>query len=438
MICPVPHRILATAVAALAVVSAFADLNGSYILPQDHAAIAYSTAPVTDRVAAIQAQLRTGKLKLKYDDRHGYLEPLLKALNIPIASQVLVFSKTSFQAPRISPRTARALYFSSDVYVGWVPGGDVVEIAAMDPRQGVIFYTMDQDAAAKPRIDRRDECLQCHASGGTLGVPGLIVRSVFVERSGMPLFNAGGFVTDHRSPLAERWGGWYVTGTHGAARHMGNVFAQDRDHPDRLDRESGANAASLKDRIDTANYLAPSSDIVALMVLEHQTRMLNLLTRVGWETRLALADQQAINRALGEPADTLGDSTRRRIDNAVEELVKYLLFAEEAPLESPIAGAADFAAAFQSQGPRDRQGRSLRDLDMTTRMFRHPCSYLIYSEAFDSLPPAALDRIYHRLHEILTGADRSATYKRLTSADRKAVLEILLDTKRTLPAEWRN
>jgi hypothetical protein len=180
---------------------------------------------------------------------------------------------------------ARALYFTDDVSVGRVPGGDVVEIASVDPRQGVVFYTMDQESGPKPRIDRRDECLQCHASGGTLGVPGLMVRSVFVERSGMPLFNAGGFVTDHRSPLSQRWGGWYVTGTHGSQRHMGNVFVEDRDHPDVLDREKGANVTDLHGRIDIERYLAPSSDIVALMVLEHQTRMTNLITRVGWEVR---------------------------------------------------------------------------------------------------------------------------------------------------------
>ena len=303
---------LLAGLAAVVAAYAFADFDGSYILPQNHAAIQYNTAPVTDRVAGLQRQLRDGKAKLEFDDQHGYLKAVLKALNVPVSSQVLVYSKTSFQAPRISPRMARALYFTDDVFVGWVPGGDVLEIASVDPRQGVVFYTMDQDPGPKPRIDRRDECLQCHASGGTLGVPGLVVRSVYVERSGMPLFNAGGFVTDHRSPLSQRWGGWYVTGTHGSQRHMGNVFVEDRDHPDELDREKGANVTDLKGRIDIENYLAPSSDIVALMVLEHQTRMTNLITRVGWEIRMALSDQKAINQALKEPEDQIGDSTRRQ------------------------------------------------------------------------------------------------------------------------------
>lgn len=332
---------------------------------------------------------------------------------------------------------ARALYFGDDVSVGWVPGGDVLEFAATDPRQGVVFYTMDQDPNAMPRIDRRDECLQCHASGGTLGVPGLMVRSVYVERSGMPLFSAGGFVTDHRSPLSQRWGGWYVTGSHGSQRHMGNVFAEDRDHPEDLDREKGANVTDLKGRIDIANYLAPSSDIVALMVLEHQTRMTNLITRVGWETRMALNDQKAINKALGEPEDRISDSGRRRIDNAAEALLKYMLFADEALLEAPVSGSSGFAAEFEKRGPQDKAGRSLRQLDLTHRMFRYPCSYLIYSDAFDALPPTVRDRIYRRLWEVLTGVDQTPLFQRLTSTDRKAIYEILLDTKKDLPAYWR-
>ncbi len=430
------YKILA-GLAAVTAAFAFADFDGSYILPLDHAAIQYNTTAVTDRVAGLQQRLRQGAATLKFDGRHGYLSAVLKALNVPVSSQVLVYSKTSFQAPRISPRMARALYFTEDVYVGWVPNGDVVEIASLDPRQGVIFYTLDQVEGAKPRIDRRDECLQCHASAGTLGVPGVFVRSVFVERSGMPLFHAGGFVTDHRSPLSQRWGGWYVTGTHGSQRHMGNVFAEDRDHPDDLDREKGANVTDLKGRIDVENYLAPTSDIVALMVLEHQTRMTNLITRVAWEVRMALSDQQAMNEALQKPAGEMGDTTRRRIDNAAESLLKYTLFTDEALLEAPVKGAAAYAKAFQDQGPRDHAGRSLRDLDLTRRLFRYPCSYLIYSAAFDGLPPVARDRFYRRLWEVLMGADQTPVYSRLTAADRRAIYEILSDTKRDLPEYWR-
>ena len=408
---------------------AFADLDGSYVLPTEHAAIAYDKAPVSERIAALQQKLASGDVRLDFDDAHGYLAAVLRALAVPVSSQVLVFSKTSFQAPKISPRTPRALYFSDDMSVGWVPGGDVVEIAAVDPHQGVIFYTLDQEKVAKPRFDRRGECLQCHASGGTLGVPGLVVRSVYPERSGMPLFHAGGFVTDHRSPLSERWGGWYVTGTHGSARHMGNVTAADKEHPDQLDREQGANLTELKDRIDTGVYLSPHSDLVALMVLEHQTRMTNLITRVGWEARLAIHDQRAINQALGEPLDQMGESATRRIHNAVEAMLKYMLFTDEAKLEAPVKGTSAFAREFAAQGPRDHAGRSLRDLDLDRRLFRYPLSFLIYSAQFEGLPQVVRDRVYQRLREILSGQDKSAAYARLTNPDRQVLLEILRDTK---------
>ena len=227
----------------------------------------------------------------------------------------------------------------------------------------------------------------------------------------MPLFHAGGFVTDHRSPLSQRWGGWYVTGTHGSQRHMGNVFVEDRDHPDELDREQGANVTDLKGRIDTGMYLSPHSDIVALMALEHQTRMTNLITRVGWETRMAWrpeGDQPGAEGAGGP----IGESARRRIDNAAEALLKYMLFTDEALLDAPVEGTSTFATEFAARGPRDHAGRSLRDFDLTRRMFRYPCSFLIYSAAFDALPAPARDRIYRRLWEVLTGADQTPVYGR--------------------------
>src|SRR4051794_25551107 len=174
-----------------AAVCAFAGLEGSHVLPADHEAILYSKAPLDDVVTQLQSKVASGGVKLEYDPTFGYLPAVLKQLNVPTSSQVLVFSKTSFQAPRISPRVPRALYFNDEVSVGFVRGGDVVELAAADPKQGIVFYTLDQEKTSKPRFDRQDQCLQCHASGGTLGVPGLVVRSVFPDRTGMPVFQAG-------------------------------------------------------------------------------------------------------------------------------------------------------------------------------------------------------------------------------------------------------
>jgi hypothetical protein len=306
----------------------------------------------------------------------------------------------------------------------------------VDPKQGVIFYTLDQEESEKPRFDRRDTCLQCHATGATLGVPGLVVRSVYPEPSGMPLFNAKTFVTDHRSPLKERWGGWYVSGKHGSQIHMGNAVSRDRDNPENLDTSGTQNLIDLHWRFDTGAYPVPHSDIVALMVLEHQSRMTNLITRVGFEARMALHENAAMNKALEQPEGHISESVTRRVHSAADELVEYLLFAEEARLTEPIQGVSGFTESFGRGAPRDSQGRSLRDLDLKTRLLRYPCSYLIYSEAFDGMPPMALDRIYRRLWEVLAKEEAGPKFAHLSKEDRRAILEILLATKKGLPAYW--
>jgi hypothetical protein len=407
------HRVLWLALATVAL--AVAGIDELAILPMDDPAIQYTSGPVHDRVSALQQRLAKGEIKLAHDQEFGYLPSLLKALDVPQSSQVLVFSKTSFQAPKIAPRTPRALYHTDDVMVGYVRGGDVLELAAVDPQQGVVFYTLDQWEGTRPAIVRRGECFQCHVGAATLGVPGLVVRSVHAERTGYALLDAPAFVTDHRSPLQQRWGGWYVTGTHGSQLHMGNQTVESRDDPE-LDLSVGANVTDLTHYFDKYAYLQPTSDIVSLMMLEHKTRMTNLITRLGWETRLGMDEA--------------------RLAATAEELVRYMLFADETPLTAPIKGSAAYAAEFTARGPKDRRGRSLRDLDMTTRMLRYPCSFLIYSAQFDGLPQSAKDRVYRRLYSVLSGEDQSAAYARLNQADRQAILEILRDTKKDLAAYW--
>lgn len=377
----------------MAAALAFSQLDGSYTLPLEDAAINYAKAPVSDRVWRLKQDLQAGKVKLAYDADLGYLPALLAELKVPVSSQVLVFSKTSFQAPRISARTPRALYFNDVVSVGYVKGGDVLELTAQDARQGTIFYTLDQEPGGAPVLLRRDECLQCHLSGRTSGVPGLMVRSVYPDSTGMPLFQAGGFMTDHRSPLKERWGGWYVTGKHGAQQHMGNTVSRNREQAD-MDYASGQNMLKLDRFFNTGAYLSPHSDIVALMVLEHMVRGHNLITRVGWETRMALAQQDAMNGLLKVPGGTVSETTRKRIDNLTEHLVKYLLFVEEAPLAGPIEGTSGFAEEFSKRGP-------LYELDLKTRLFKRPLSFLVNSEGFRALPEMVRERFWKRAGELL-------------------------------------
>lgn len=431
------HRALKILVAlGCGAVIALAGLSGSYIVPLDNEAIQYASRPIDDAVTRLQKKIASGEAKLTFEDGHGYLPSVLKAFEIPVESQILVFTKTSFQAPRINPRMPRALYFNDKVSVGFVRGGDVLEIAAHDPKQGVVFYTLDQEQTFKPKFTRADSCLQCHQTGGTLGVPGLFVSSVFPDPTGMPLFQNGTMVVNQTTPLEKRWGGWYVTGTHGKQTHRGNAVVRDRNRADQLETEGTQNRTDLTRLFDTGAYLTPHSDIAALMVIEHQTHMTNLITRVGFEARMAVHSSQVINKALGEPVDKLSESTARRINNASEELLEYMLFSQEAPLTEPVRGTSGFAEVFAKAGPRDANGRSLRDIDLTRRLFRYPCSYMIYSEAFDDMPTEARERILRRLWEVLNGDDKNPAFKHLSKEDRQAILEILTETKKNLPDWW--
>lgn len=413
----------------IAIAQVLPNLESSYVLPADHPAISYRDLGYRNAVVRLQAQLAAGTTQLAYDSVTGYLPALLKALDIPVSSQVLVFSKTSFQAARIYPHSPRAIYFNDAVSVGHVGNGDVLELIATDPNAGVVFFTLDQTRQSRPEIVRRnDECLSCHATPRTLGVPGLVVRSIHPDRTGMPVSRTSSYFTDHRSPLEQRWGGWYVTGTHGRARHMGNQMAADG--AGTLDGEAGANVVDLSRFLRPGLHLTSHSDIVALMVLEHQVRIVNLMTRVAWETRLALADHEAL-RLPNEPLSEWSASVRRRIEGPAEVLVRSLFMLDEHPLTSSVAGTSRFSKEYSSRGPRDRAGRSLYELDLTRRLYRYRLSPLIYSEQFAGMPPEVHRYILDRVDDVLTGRERGVEFAPITQTERRALRDILRDT---LPA----
>jgi hypothetical protein len=256
----------------------------------------------------------------------------------------------------------------------------------------------------------------------------MLMRSVFPASSGVPIRPLGEYITDHRSPAQQRWGGWYVTGHSGSIRHMGNSTVTNSENPDPMRNSQNLNLESLKDEFDTNAYLSPYSDIAALMVFEHQMRMMNLLTRVAWEARQS---QEQQNRPLIPNNSTIRSAGQ--LQDAVNELVDYLLFVDEAPLKSKIQGTSGFTEKFAAQGPRDSRGRSLRQLDLEHRLMSYPCSYMIYSAVFDSLPAAVKSAIYRRVWQILSGAEKSTKYAHLALSDRRAVVEILRETKPDLP-----
>ena len=407
---------------AVSVVVLLAQRQDAFQQPYNHPAIGYGTRPVHDRVAALNDKLDAGTAKLTFDRASGYLPALLTALDVPVESQMLVFSKTSAQFDRITPANPRALFFNDTVAVGWVRGSDILELAALDPQQGVGFYTIEQKAAEKPRLTKQvAECLQCHLTWDTLAVAGLAQMSTF-QMSDDPNAYANGIPVDQRTPFASRWGGWFVTGKAVPARHLGNVpvivpaaeLAKPAQRPPVLQSVDG--------RFDTNGYLTHYSDVAALMVFGHQTHMTNLLTHLGWEARVATASDGPMPP---------------RVASAARDTADYMLFVDEPPIFAKIEGSSGFAEKFSASGPRDAKGRSLKELDLTRRIMRYPCSYMIYSDTFDALPPVAKDATYRRLWQVLSGQDTDKHYAHLALADRQAIVEILRATKKDLPAYFQ-
>jgi hypothetical protein len=284
----------------------------------------------------------------------------------------------------------------------------------------VLFYTVDQSAAS-PVFTRQTSCLSCHVAPGTLGVPGLIARSNTVADDGRVITTEGTHDVTHETPHPDRWGGWFVTSEDAAPpyaqmAHRGNITFSGRGNTSNQVFVDWLGTPS-----EARGYLSGSSDIVALLAFDHQMHAINLLTRLNWESRVAAS--------LGEAAAS--EDTVRRLAN---ELADYLLFADEAPPLAALTPPPGFAASLEARTPKDRRGRSFAQLDMVNRMLRYPCSYMIYSEAFERLPRPVKDAVYQRMLSVLSGHQAQAAHVHQNAEDRRAVLEILRDTKPDFPA----
>lgn len=387
----------------------------------------YSDSPGDNRVSRLIRQLESKEIELEYTREHGHLKSILKALEISETSQVLVFSKTSLQVKYISRRNPRAIYFNDDTYVGWVRGSSLMEISTADPHLGAAFYTVEMMPWRADVEQAYYDCLGCHATSMTRGVPGHTVRSVLPKIDGSVDSQMKSTITDHSSPLSQRWGGWYVTGRHGEMKHQGNAFLRSGS----LDTRDNGNRLHLRDEFDTFDYLSPYSDIVALMVLDHQTQMHNVISLADFQVRKLqydlreLDDSKAARKEFAAQVTLIG-----------QDVVQHLLFCDEAALTGEVKGSVLYVNQFVRRGPKDELGRSLREFDLQERLFKYPCSFLLYSEAFDALQPVLRDEVLRQLHAVLVGEDRSEVYAHLDAGMRAAILQIIVSTKPGLPSEW--
>lgn len=385
---------------------------------EEYPAIGYTSAALQDPVSELLRRVEAGEVELVWNEERGYLDSLLEALDIHPDSQALVFSKTSLKNRFITPESPRALYFNDSVYVGMTFGSSALEIGAMDPNLGPVFFDMPNRAGDAVDFERQmGRCLRCHDSYGLSGggVPRFILSSNLAGADGSIVSHELSEITSTATPIRRRWGGFYVSGTHGAQEHMGNLILREVPSVLDLDLSLTGNKTDLSEFLDLSRYPSPHSDIVPLLVLEHQVELQNLITRVNYDARTLL-----------HGAGGTDEATRERLAEMSEPLVRALLMTDEAPLEDEVQGTSAFAEHFQSLGPFDARGRSLRELQLETRTFKYPLSYLIYSEAFLALPEQVRNIVYGRLGEILNRGD--AGFPRLDADLRGALQGILRDT----------
>lgn len=397
----------------------------------EEAPIHYSlTTPKDNVVAKLKNRLESGELQLHRDAKKNYLPSLLEELGIDAESQLLVFSKTSLQNDKIGPATPRAIFFNDQVHVGYVQDG-VIEIAAADAKLGMAFYTIDPRSDDLPKIERQaNRCMSCHGVARTRNVPGILVRSVFPDLSGAPIVSAGSHQTTHRSPLNQRWGGWYVTGNHGSQKHLGNFRLEEPKKPKNIDNEQGMNRETLEQYFDPSAYLRPSSDIVALMVLEHQTDGYNLLTQANLVSQHAIFNCEKLIAGGGDSVSEM-QKMHDRIATVARPLVEYLFFAEEFEISQPISSVSGYRASFELRGLRESKGRSLRDFDLTRRLFQHPLSYLIYAPVFEGIPVMLQDELATQIESVLNNPNANTKIK-LSDVDRENIKAILHE----VPPAW--
>ena len=373
-----------------------------------------------DRFTRLKAALESGEIALDRSSEKAFLVSLLKALNVPVTSQMLVFSTTSLQLNVISPANPRALYFNEDLYVGFIPRGRL-EIVSLDPELGGIFYIADiPDETRAFRAERSDRCMNCHVSEDTRYVPGLAIRSVIPGPGGGSLEGYRRGESGHGIPFNQRFGGWHVTGRHGITNHLGNLTG----------RMTAGEIITISNppgsRFSFEKYPVATSDILPQLLHEHQAGFVNRVVEAGYRSRAAL---HASNGKL-TPAQAT------ELDEQAKIITRYVLFADEVPLSAGgVEGDAAYKADFLSTRRATADGISLKDFDLRTRLFKHRCSYMIYSPVFAGLPVPMKERIYRALASALNTTNPNKDYAYLPAAEKEAIRRILAATLPDFPTD---
>jgi len=384
----------------------------------EYPVIGYGKTAPQDRFSQTMQELAESGTTLPHDaDGRGYLDAVLQALDIDPSSQVLVWSKTSLKQRFIQPSNPRSLFFNDEVYVGFVPGSSTLEIGAMDPVLGPVFFDFAQNPEApQPFKQETTRCLRCHdtysMTGG--GVPRFMLQSVLAGTDGSIVSHEISEVTDTSTPFSLRFGGWYVTGTHGEMQSMANYIINSGSMISTPDFTQTGNKTTLDEYVNLDAYLRPTSDIVALLVLEHQVEVQNAITRLNYDSRMLLDKNPQAGAA--------------ELDPLVRPLLDSLFMAHEAPLTDKVEGTSGFREYFEQQGPRDAEGRSLRELDLESRTFRLPLSYLIYSDAIKALPDPVRTRLFAQVRAVLQQENAAVDYPHLNADQRSAIVAILQET----------
>lgn len=348
-----------------------------------------------DRLARLMVEVQAGRVAVDASSERALLQSLLTGLNVPEASQLLVFSATSFQSGIVNPRSPRALYFNDDTSIGFIPGGRL-EVASFDPQGGLMFYIFDRlrSDGGLPGHTRSRSCLNCHTDTMSSGRPGFVINSVGTWWDGSSQETYRYDELGHHVPLVQRFGGWHVTGRHGMKQSHANLVGNRTPAGFKGERNEPG------DHADITRYPRPTSDILAHLVHEHQCGFTNRVTAAIYAHR--------------------EDASEAAVQKTADALVDYVLFKNEAAPPPALEGDADFVRGFQALAP----GSPLREFDLRTRLFKYRCSYMIQTPVWRALPAPVRHAAEQRLAAAV--AEPPAPAGQHLSTEERRVLRPLL------------